>query len=169
VDFDFTLKENKGLRNIIHGKGWPLVQGVIFFTFLIAVIFAAMPRIMELELILFRFFLLLLTTVNVLIFFRALIKVSIDETNLYVRTWKSEKSYTMKDINQIKITYLSIGLITFTIKSKIKNHYYILYAPSFERERFDLFLTMRDYLHENLPSKVRIAGIGDDHKHGSQV
>ena len=97
----------------------------------------------------FRVFVLLLVSLILFQYYRAIIKMSFDKNNLYVKIWKKEKVYAVNDIIQIKTTYFSSwGIVFVLIKGRHKSKFYILWAPSFDKDRYNLFLSMKDHIEK---------------------
>lgn len=144
--FDFNLKKEKGVREILYGKGIHFTTTFLLALVALGIILLITPWQMDARLMMFKAFVILAAIYFVSLYIRAIIKVSFDETNLYIKVWKEEIAYTLDKIDLVKLTYQpSWGFVRMRIKGKDINKSYSLWAPSYDRDRYDLFLILKDY------------------------
>ena len=149
--FDFNLKKEKGLREILYGKGIHFTAVFLLALVALGVILLITPWQMDVRLMMFKAFVILAAAYFVSLYTRAIIKVSFDETNLYIKIWKEEITYSLDKIDFVRLTYQpSWGFVRMRIKGEDINKTYHLWAPSYERDRYDLFLILKDYAERRL-------------------
>ncbi len=149
--FNFNQQNRKDFAEIFFGKGLFFSITSTFLMIIFIIGFLVMPWKMNLQELTFRTFVLLFISLIIFQYYRAIIKMSFDENNLYVKIWKKEMVYAINDINQIKTTYFAAwGIVLISIKGKHKNKFYILWAPSFDKDRYNLFLNMKDYIEKRV-------------------
>jgi hypothetical protein len=155
MTFDFDFNKHEGLGNIIHGKGLYLSIMTLIFIIFLSVGLIFIPWKSDLPEILFRTFLFICLVIIVLHFRKAVIKVSIDGGNLFIKIWKKEHVYPISELKNIKMTYRPTeGIVIIKLKRKQGSKSYVLYAASFQRERYEQFLKMKEYVEENINQKL---------------
>lgn len=149
--FDFNFKKEKGLREILYGKGIHFTSVFLLALVALGIILLMTPWQMDARLMMFKAFVILAAAYFFYLYVRAIIKVSFDETNLYIKMWKEEKTYTLKKIDSVRLTYQpSWGFVRVSIKGENINKSYHLWAPSYDRDRYNLFLILKDYAEHKL-------------------
>lgn len=147
IIFNFNLQNKKGFREILWGKGIFFSITSMGLIFILIIGFTVMPWKTEPEEIMFKSFNLVFIILAIFQYYKAIIRVSFNENNFYIKVWKKERAYPLKDISQIKTTYfVSWNIVLIRIRGKYKNKFYILWAPSFDKERYDLFLNLKAYV-----------------------
>lgn len=149
LNLDFSLRGNdeKHIKRIFHAKGG--YYGLAFWWLLFIFIFLliAMPPARTYAVLIFKGLLILGILSIVYQYYKVVIKISIDDENLFIRVWKNEKKYTIREITKIKLTYYAAySGATMRIKGA-KRGFYIIWAPTFD-ERYSLYLKLNDYLKE---------------------
>lgn len=132
---------------IISGKS-------VFFTFaasFLIVIFVTgfflLPWTIDPSLIFMRVFLVLLVLIIIRVYARFIVEIVIDQEHLYIKTWEKDSIFSLIDIDTVKSTYYgSWGIVRLEIKRKGGSKVFFLWAPSFEKERYSLYLEMRGCL-----------------------
>jgi len=158
--FNFNIQNKRGFWEIIYGKGTFFSQTILVLAVVFILGFLNMPWKMEPELVLFRCLILIIFLFIILQYYKAIVRVSFDENYFCVKIWKDEHKYLIKDISRIKITYSRLwSSATLSIETGRKNRRYCLWAPIDERERYDLFLDMKDYIKDRMGGKVEIVGV----------
>ncbi len=149
--FDFNLKKEKGLREILYGKGIHFTTTFLLALVALGVILLITPWQMDARLMIFKAFVILAAVYFVSLYIGAIIKVSFDETNLYIKVWKGEIAYSLDKIDLFKLTYQpSWGFVRMHIKGKDVDKSYSLWAPSYDKDRYNLFLFLKDYVEHQL-------------------
>jgi len=149
--FDFNLKKQKGLREILYGKGIHFTSIFLLALVALGLILLITPWQMDVRLMMFKAFVIFAAIYFISLYIRAIIKVSFDETNLYVKVWKREIAYALDKIDLVKLTYQpSWGFVRMRIKGKDINKSYSLWAPSYDKDRYDLFLILKDCAEREL-------------------
>lgn len=151
MTFNFNFQNKKGIAEILFGKGMFFSFTFIWVIFIFVVGFIAMPWTISLQDIVFRGIMLSLIILLIIQYYRAIIEVSFDKNNMFIKIMKTGKPYPIKDISFVKFTYYSTwGIVSMYIKGKNINSFYILWAPSFDRDRYNLFLNMKDYIEDKV-------------------
>jgi len=142
--FDFNVRNEKGWSAIFYGKGALLgATGLVIMLIFISG-FVAMPWETQPAYIAARGFVILAVLYCVTVYHRAITKISLDENAIYVKTWTKDRRFPTQDINGIKTTYyVSWGIALIRVQRGNRSSLYFLWAPTFERERYDLYLEMK--------------------------
>jgi len=151
--FNFNIGNKSGIGEIIYGKG----AGVsLTFAFLMAIFIAGfidMPW--KRGTIVFRCFDLTLVGISILLYYKAILKVSFDENYLYIKIWKNEHKYLIEDISRITLSYYRLwSFAVMSIKTPSRSKWYCLWASKVERERYELLLSLKDYMSDRLSGKA---------------
>lgn len=151
--FNFNIENKSGIGEIIYGKGAGVSLTFAFLMVIFVVGFIDMPW--KSEAIVFRCFVLILAGLNILQYYKAIIKVSFDENYLYIKIWKNEHKYPIEDISRITLSYYRLwSLAVLSIKTPSRSKWYCLWAAKFERERYELLLSLKDYFKDRLAGKA---------------
>ena len=131
--FNFNIENKTGIGEIIYGKGAGASLTFAFLMVIFIVGFIDMPW--RSGAIVFRCFVLILAGLNILQYYKTIMKVSFDENYLYIKIWKNEHKYLIEDISRITLSYYRLwGFAVLSIKTPSKNKWYCLGASKVERE-----------------------------------
>lgn len=156
--FNFNLKGEKGLKEILHGKGAMLSYLLIFaFSIYFVIFFFVEPFNIELDSLLIRLFLLSLLLYLSYSFIKTAIEIVVEEDNVQFRTFKKYRKFPFERIRLIKVYYFTTwGTSTISIKGKGKSTRYYLWVPRHERERHELFLQFVEALKEKSEGRFKV-------------
>jgi len=145
--FDYGSHSRDGIAAILYGKGVLVTSTVVWLMMIFVTGFFALPWITDPRIVIARGLLVLSVAGVIRGYSRLIISVSCGEENLYVRTCKKEIVYSLTDLNIIKFAYYrSWGIASVKVKGKGTGKTFYLWAPSFERERYNLYLEMKETL-----------------------
>jgi len=151
--FNFNIENKSGIGEIIYGKGAGVSLTFAFLMVVCIVGFIDMPW--KSEAIVFRCFVLIFAGLNILQYYKAIIKVSFDENYLYIKIWKNQHKYLIEDISRIAVSYYRLwSFAVLSIKTPSKNKWYCLWASKVGRERYELLLSLKDYMRDRLAGKA---------------
>lgn len=156
----FSEGEKKGIQEVFEGKGCFSSFSSISMIFLFILIFVfVLPFDIAMDIILMRLFILIGILYISFIFFKEVIEVVAEEDNLQFRTFRKFHKFSVDKISSISIyNFPSSGAISIYIKTDYHSSLYIVWAPSFERERYKALLDFIDYLKERPDLKGKIKG-----------
>ena len=147
--FNFNYQNRQGLGEILFGKGIFISCIFIALTLIIITGFILMPWDTMRINVTFRGLILFCIFYCFYLYHKMIINISFDDNNLYIKTWKKEQIYPLKDIKQFKTTYYaSWGIVLIYIKRKNKKKFYVLWTPSFDSDRYYLFLNMKNFIEK---------------------
>ena len=146
----FNLKNERGLKDFLYGKGtmFSFLSIFAFLTFFVIFLFVE-PFKMDLDTVLVKLFLLSLLSYISYLFLKTVVEIVIETDNIQFRTFKKYRKFLFEGIRLIKIYYFTTwGTSTIIIKAKGKSSRYYLWVPRHERERHELFLQLVETLKE---------------------
>ncbi len=154
--FDFNIKNKSGIEEIIYGKGVGASLGFVFLMLILIAGFIDMPW--KRETIVFRCFALIFVGLNIMQYYKCILKVSFDEDYLYIKIWRNEHKYLIEDIDRITLSYYRLwSFAVLSIKTPSRSKWYCLWASNvFERERYELLLGLKDYTRDRFAGKVEL-------------
>jgi hypothetical protein len=153
--FDFNIEKKSGIGEIIHGKGVSVSQVFGFSLVIFILIFIYMPWKKGPGVILFRCLDLAFVGLSILQYYKATIRISFDENYLHIKIWRNEHKYLIEDISQITMSYYRVwSFAVLSIRTPSKSKWYSLWASKFERERYELLLSLKDYIKDRLAGKA---------------
>ena len=154
ITFNFNLKNERGLKGFLYGKGAMIsfLSIFAFLTFLLIFLFVE-PFNMDLDSVLFRLFLLLLLSWISYSFLKTVVEIVVETDNIKFRILKKYREIPFKGIHLIKIHYSTWGTSIINIKAKGKLSRYYLWVPRHERERYELFLQLVETLKKKSKGK----------------
>lgn len=151
--FDFNFTGLTGLSGIIVAKGlFPFVM-VLFLTLIFVIAFTTIPWVNAPQIGLVRGLILLFLLLIIIGYCKFVTGISFENDHMVITTWKKGVAFPLADINFIRVTYYSSwGIARFRVKQKDYNTTYFLWAPSFDRERYDLYMDLAMYIDEHSKS-----------------
>jgi hypothetical protein len=152
--FNFNIENKSGIAEIIYGKGMGASLGFAFLMLILIAGFIDMPW--KRETIVYRCFALIFVGLSIMLYYKSILKVSFDEDYLYIKIWRYEHRYLIDDINRITLSYYRLwSFAVLSVKTPSKSKRYCLWASNvFERERYELLLSLKDYISDRLAGKV---------------
>jgi len=151
VVFDFNSPNRKGLSAILYGKGVLFSATGLLVLLIVLIGFSASPWEMKLPNVLMKSFFLLGAAYCIALYWRAIISVSFRDGELLLRTWTREKRFSIHDVGFVKTTYYhSWGIAAIRVRGKNKSGFYVLWAPTFDKDRYDLYVSMKNYIDSEI-------------------
>jgi len=141
MEFAFGGTDDNKLNSVIHGKGFlfTLLYFLMMLMFII-MFFFLVPFTMELKHSLVRLCIVLVCFGLSFIFARSLTQIVIEHDNIQFATFKRPQTFFLDTIRAIRIYYFSLfGLGAIKLTTDRNSRLFVVMAPSFQRERYELF------------------------------
>jgi hypothetical protein len=145
-----------GINNLLHGKGFLFSCTFSLMALLLILMFTfVVPLGTELNYLAMRFIIIVIFIAITFLYARSVVEIVAEEDNVQFRIFRKFHLFLVDKISSISICNFSTwGIISIYIKADYSSRLYFLWAPSFERERYNSFLAFLEYLR-NSPKLIR--------------
>ena len=146
--FCFTNPDGKGIRDIWSGKGhFFSTTYTVLMIVLMFIIFVSVRGLKQSDNMAFLLVAIFAGAFFSYIYFKALIEIAVETDTIKLRAYKFYTAIPDQEIKGITIKNFSTwGIIYFNFKTYKGTQVYFLWAPSFERERYELLLQLVTFL-----------------------
>jgi len=156
--FSFGPKNENGLRDLFYAKGAMFsIMCFSMIVLLLVLFFFVLPFDLEVPLVILRLSILLASWLIYYLFHRSLIEIVVDGDYLRLRTFRNYRKLLLKEIQSVSIhRFAAWGIATVHFRTH-KSSMYTLWSPGFERERYESFLNLVEFLKEESQGKFQFS------------
>ena len=154
----FSQKERNGMTEILLAKGAVFTFTILFLVLIFLVFFFLFPFKMQGGLIIFRALAVLLSCLLLYLFVYSPVEIALRGDDILVRLFRKYRRFDVKHIKSITTYYFTTwgGISTIYFRATDKSNLFFIWAPRYEKERFELFIKFVDFLKENYGDKFAV-------------